>query len=175
MNPSISLFEQEDLESLVDLLHDMSVHYNADEASTREAVRANLVENILGPNSDVRLVAARAGPRVVGLAAISLLYPAPKERGQVFMKELYVVSDHRGKGVGQQLMRWVAGYAVRRNCARFDWTVDASNAKALSFYREIGATHVFDKLYFRFEGSALETFAGQEDGASGGDGCGQTP
>ena len=84
------------------------------------------------------------------------------------MKELYVVTDRRGKGVGQRLMRWVAGYAVRNNCARFDWTVESGNSKALSFYREIGATHVSDKLYFRFSGSALEAFGGQESGGSSG-------
>jgi GNAT superfamily N-acetyltransferase len=155
----IRFFSSKDTGSTVDLLHDMSVHYNGSNASSREAVRSNLVENILGPSSGVQLVVAVDGKRVVGLAAISLLYPAPKERAQLFMKELYVHSSERGAGIGEKLMHWLAGYAVANRCARFDWTVDESNAGALRFYAELGATHVKDKLYFRFSGASLEELA----------------
>jgi hypothetical protein len=89
----IRLFESHDVESVTDLLHDMSRHYNGENSSTRSAVRTNLIERILGPNSGVTLVVAVSGAQVVGMAAISILYPAPKERGQLFMKELYVHSD----------------------------------------------------------------------------------
>ena len=155
----IRFFSTEDTESTADLLHDMSVHYNGSDASSREAVRSNLVANILGPNSGVRLVVALDGSRVAGLAAISLLYPAPKERAQLFMKELYVHSSDRGCGVGERLMSWLARYAVDNQCVRFDWTVDESNTGALRFYNGLGATHVKDKLYFRFSGASLDALA----------------
>jgi ribosomal protein S18 acetylase RimI-like enzyme len=158
----IRLFSTEDTESIVDLLHDMSVHYNGSNASSREAVRSNLVKNILGPKSGVRLVVALDGLRVAGLAAISLLYPAPKERAQLFMKELYVHSSDRGRGVGERMMSWLARYAVDNQCVRFDWTVDESNTGALRFYNELGATHVKDKLYFRFAGAALDALAAED-------------
>jgi len=159
----IAFFRQEQLESVVDLLHDMSVHYNRDNASSRDVVKANLIGNILGPDSGVRLVIASEASRAVGLAAISLLYPAPKERGQLFMKELYVVSGKRGAGVGRALMRWTAKYAVAKNCSRFDWTVDDTNPEALSFYRELGATHVTGKAYFRFSDEELLRFANRRE------------
>lgn len=155
----IRFFSTEDTESTVDLLHDMSVHYNGSDASSREAVRSNLIENILGPSTGVRLVIALDGHRVAGLAAISLLYPAPKERAQLFMKELYVHSADRGAGIGRRLMSWLARYAIDKQCVRFDWTVDESNTESLRFYNELGATHVKDKLYFRFTGASLNAFA----------------
>jgi len=137
LHVEIAFFRQEQLESVVDLLHEMSLHYNRDNASSRDAVKANLIGNILGPDSGVRLVIASEASRAVGLAAISLLYPALKERGQLFMKELYVVSDKRGAGVGRALMHWTAKYAVSKNCCRLDWAVDDTNPQALSFYREL--------------------------------------
>jgi len=155
----IRFFAAEDTESTADLLHDMSVHYNGSNASPRDVVRANLMQRILGPSSGVRLVVATAGQRVVGLAAISLLYPAPKERAQLFMKELYVHSSERGAGIGEKLMTWLARYAVENQCARFDWTVDESNSVALRFYTYLGATHVKDKMYFRFSGASLDALA----------------
>ena len=155
----IRLFEGQDVESVTDLLHDMSRHYNADDVSTRSAVRANLVERILGPNSGVTLVIALAGARTVGLATISILYPAPKERGQLFMKELYVHSDCRGDRIGKQLMVWIAKYAVQHDCVRLDWTAEATNPGAVRFYSALGARRVEEKIYFRFDGDDLLSFS----------------
>ena len=155
----IRFFEPNDTESLADVLHDMSRHYNGENASSRDTVYRNLVGNILGRDSDVRIVVGVENGRVLGLAMISVLYPASKERAQLFMKELYVLSEWRSRGVGEQLMHWIAAYAVAHNCVRFDWTVDAQNVGAVAFYRRLGATHVTDKLYFRFAGTDLQRFS----------------
>lgn len=157
----IRIFQPEDTDSVADLLHEMSCHYNGNNASSRDVVRRNLINNILGTESDVRIVVALAGTRVVGIAMISILYPAQKERAQLFMKELYVVEDCRSQGLGAQLMMWIAQYGVARNCARFDWTVGAENIKAVGFYRSLGATHVTEKLYFRLAGEELQRFVSQ--------------
>jgi len=154
-------FEERDVESVADLLHDMSAHYNGDNVSSRAAVRANLVQRILGPTSGVTLIVALADARAIGLAAVSILYPAPKERGQLFMKELYVHTDFRSGGIGERLMAWIAGYAIRHDCVRFDWTAETGNPGALRFYSALGARRVEDKIYFRFEGEDLASFAGQ--------------
>jgi ribosomal protein S18 acetylase RimI-like enzyme len=158
-NMEIRLFEGQDVESVTDLLHDMSRHYNRENASTRSAVRAHLLERMLGPKSGVTLVVALSGARVVGLAAISILYPAPKERGQLFMKELYVHSDCRGEGIGEQLMVWIARYAIHHDCVRFDWTAESNNPGAVRFYSALGARRVEEKIYFRFEGEDLSSLA----------------
>ena len=157
----IEFFRSEHLETATDLLRDMSVHYNGLDASERPEVRRNLVENILGEHSGVQLVLALEGGRAIGLASISILYPAKKERGQLFMKELYVASDSRGSGVGRALMQFVARYALDKACIRFDWTVDATNADALEFYRQLGAHPSQEKVYFRLAGEELENFASQ--------------
>jgi len=164
----IRFFHPEDTESVADLLHEMSRHYNGANASSIEDVRDNLLENVLGPDSGVRLVVAVAENRVVGFATIALLYPASKERAQLFMKELYVLSSDRGAGVGERMMRWLAQYAVETHCVRFDWTVDEENTGALRFYGELGAKHVKDKLYFRFAGEELEKFANAQGAKSDG-------
>ena len=155
----IRFFQSEDTDSAAALLYEMSCHYHGNKASTREAVRRNLVENILGSDSDVRIVVAMVSARVIGLATLSILYPAPNERAQLFMKELYVAADWRSQGIGTQIMKWIAQYAVKTNCARFDWTVDAQNTKAIAFYKSLGALHVADKLYFRFSGDELQRLA----------------
>ena len=75
------------------------------------------------------------------------------------MKEIYIASDQRNRGIGRELMNFVARYAVTKNCSRFDWTVDETNPGAIAFYEEMGASLVTSKLYYRFSGEQLEKFA----------------
>jgi ribosomal protein S18 acetylase RimI-like enzyme len=158
----IAFYEPDQLETVVDLFHEMSVHYNGLNASARSVVKHNLVENILADHSSVRLVIAAERDRAVALAAIAVLYPAARERGQLFMKEIFVSSSHRGCGIGTSLMRFVAKHAIANNCIRLDWTVDRDNERALDFYRRVGARPAADKIYFRVSGEDLVRFAAAE-------------
>jgi hypothetical protein len=58
-------------------------------------------------------------------------------------------------------MAWIARYAVEHDCVRFDWTAETSNPGALRFYSSLGARRVEEKIYFRFEGEDLLSFAEQ--------------
>jgi len=158
---NIEFFTPSRLETTIDLLHEMSAYWNPDNPSDREAVKKNLLANILGKDSGVRLVLAIEDDVAVALASISLLYPAPKEQGQLFMKDLYVASAKRNCGIGREIMHFIAQYAVRKGCCRFDLTTEDNNPKAMAFYEELGATRVTSKVYYRFSGDGLARFAAQ--------------
>jgi GNAT superfamily N-acetyltransferase len=151
----VAFFEHLNTDALVDAFYELSKHYFGESASPREAVRAHVVSAILGPSSGVRVVTALDGGRVAGLATLSLLYPAPQERAQLFMKDLYVCEAWRGQGVGEKIMRFLAQYAVSMNCIRFDWTTERSNQGAMSFYERLGAARVEEKVYYRLEPEAI--------------------
>jgi GNAT superfamily N-acetyltransferase len=161
----IAFFKQEQTETVVDLLHEMSGHYNHGRPSDRSHIKQNLQDNILGPESGVRLLLAMDEGRAVALASVAVLYPALRERGQLFLKELFVVSSHRGRGIGTALIRHLAEYALANNCVRLDWTVDRDNGQALEFYSGLGAKPATDKVYFRVSGDDLSVLAGTQKGA----------
>ncbi len=52
------------------------------------------------------------------------MFPAPKLSGQMYMKDLFVSSSARGKGIGLQLMKHLATIALTHNCQRLDWTAE---------------------------------------------------
>ena len=151
-------------EALVDLMHEMCAFYSEDAPVAREDVRSNLMDNLLAPDSPLRLVVASDGQgELVGLAAIALFHslvdPAPRRRGQLLLKELYVRRARQDQGVGRALMAWVARHALERGCARIDWNVSASNRQALAFYRSLGALHVAGRFSFRLGGEFLARLA----------------
>jgi GNAT superfamily N-acetyltransferase len=151
-------------EALVDLMHEMCVSYSEEAPVSRDDVRSNLMDNLLAPDSAVRLVvAADERGEVIGLAAIvlfhSLAEPDPRRRGQLLLKEIYVRQARQGQGVGKALMAWVARHAIERGCARMDWHVSASNRQGLAFYRTLGAVHVPGRLSFRLAGEFMARLA----------------
>jgi len=147
-----------DKEALVSLFHAIEVHYSRERAPTREAVARHVEGAILGCRTCEIAIAERDG-RAVGLATFAVLYPAPDLGGHFHMKDLFAVAEARGQGVGQALMRFLARLAVERGCVRLDWTAETDNVAALSFYDRLGARRVAEKVYFRFDGEALQAFA----------------
>jgi GNAT superfamily N-acetyltransferase len=150
----IDLVSQPQYASLVELLCELHAYYNEGSSVPLEMVRSHLIENLLGPDSPLRLVVACDDlGEVLGFAAISLTYslvePSPEQRRQCQLKELFVRSSARNQGAGKAIMSWVAKYAADHGCCRIDWSVKATNAKGISFYKALGAQQVVDRLSFR--------------------------
>jgi len=83
-------------------------------------------------------------------------------RGQVgmFLEDLFVEPDMRGKGIGIALIRHLAKMAVERNYNMLQWSVLNWNEPSLKFYDRIGAVKVDDWQVRRLAGQALDSLAG---------------
>lgn len=160
----LRLYEPALFAALVDAMHALDHHYFGERAAARAEVERSVATGLLGSDSGVRLAVAVDGHRIAGLATFALLYPAPEQRAQLFMKDLYVCQAWRGRRVGEELMRFLARYAVSKACIRFDWTTEESNDGAIAFYERLGARRVKEKVYYRLTGDEI---AGLADGAGG--------
>ena len=153
-------------ESLVDLLCELHTYYNAHASVPRDLVRTHLVDTLLAADSPLQLVVASDNGTVLGFAAISLTWslvdPNPDKRRHCWLKELYVRTSVRSRGVGHALMAWVARHAVEHGCARIDWPVQAANTRGQSFYEGLGATQVVERLSYRLSEPALSRLAGTD-------------
>lgn len=164
MPPRVELVSPPQHASLVDLLCELHSYYNAGAEVAPDMVRSYLVEDLLSEHSGLGLaVAVDDTQQVLGLAAVSLTFslvePTRDRRRHCWLKELYVRESHRGKGVGEALMAWVARYAVENACCRVDWPVKASNSRGISFYERLGAKLVDDRLSYRLSDPDLSTLA----------------
>lgn len=154
--------------SLAELLCELYAHHHAgkDGRATvaRAKVLAHLNDNLLAPDSPVRLIVAEdALGRVLGFAAIMLLYslvdPHPATRRQCHMKELYVAASDRRRGIGRALLAWIARHAAGQGCHRIDWHVQAANDGGRRFYESLGAQAVADRMSYRLAGAAMDALA----------------
>jgi ribosomal protein S18 acetylase RimI-like enzyme len=76
----------------------------------------------------------------------------------IYLEDLYVRPEHRGRGVGRALLADLARTAHARGYARLDWSVLDWNESALAFYRAIGARPMTGWTGYRLDGDALDSF-----------------
>jgi len=148
----------EDQAALVDLLIEVDRHYWGPHVG--ENVKAqSTADALVNGRSGCRAVVADLDGSLVGLATISVLHPSLNEHGTLFMKDLFVSSRGRGKGIGALFMRHLAKLTIELGCRRFDWTAESDNPRAIEFYDQLGAERVEEKVYFRFRDADLSAFA----------------
>lgn len=146
--------EPEDYLALADLLVEMQAYYRAACPSRDDIVRA-LRERPAGS----RILIARSGSTVIGLATFSAIFPGPGLTSGHFLKDLYVTSAARGQGLGSRLMRRLAQITRSEGLKRIDWTVDADDRKLAAFYGALASRHLPGKAFYRLTGAALDALA----------------
>jgi len=76
----------------------------------------------------------------VGFALYFFTYSTFLARPTLYVEDLFVLPEQRGKGAGKALLAALARIAVRRGCGRMEWVVLGENAPAIRFYRRLGAS-----------------------------------
>jgi ribosomal protein S18 acetylase RimI-like enzyme len=104
-------------------------------------------------------IAQADGGQALGFALCYHHYSTFHTNWGLYLEDLYVRPEYRGKGVGFALLRQVARLAVERGCVRLEWQVLDWNTPAIDFYHRIGATAMDDWITMRLTGPALEGVA----------------
>lgn len=126
-----------------------------------EATEAMLAEALFGASPAAEAVIAEGPAGPVGFALFFHNFSTWKGRRGLYLEDLYVTPDARGTGVGAALLRHLAGLAIDRGCARFEWSVLDWNEGAIRFYRTLGAVGLEDWTVQRVDGDALRQLAGR--------------
>jgi GNAT superfamily N-acetyltransferase len=108
------------------------------------ATEDDLRQSLFGPRPAGEVVIAYAGQAPIGFALFFHNFSTFIGRHGLYLEDLFVVPEWRGKGVGKQLLAHVAAIADSRNCGRMEWAVLDWNESAIAFYRRMGA-HVLDE------------------------------
>ena len=80
-------------------------------------------------------------------------------RAGLYLEDLYVLPEHRGKGYGKALFRRLATVAVERGCGRMEWWCLDWNTPSIGFYKALGAQAMEEWTVYRLTGKALDDLA----------------
>ena len=101
----------------------------------------------------------RRGRRPVGFALYFFTYSTFLGRPSLYLEDLFVLPEERGRGAGQALLQALARIAVGRGCGRMEWTVLDWNRPAIRFYKRLGAGLRKEWILTRLTGTALQRLA----------------
>ncbi|WP_445190816.1 GNAT family N-acetyltransferase [Sphingomonas sp. Tas61C01] len=124
-----------------------------------EATEETLTAALFGAEPAAEAVIAEDG-EPLGFAIFFHNFSTWTGRRGLYLEDLYVTPAARGCGVGTALLRHLAGIAVARGCARFEWSVLDWNEPAIRFYRAMGAVGQDEWTVQRVSGEALVKLAG---------------
>ncbi|HLE57566.1 MAG TPA: GNAT family N-acetyltransferase [Rhodothermia bacterium] len=124
--------------------------------ATEDGVRRTLFCDV--PAAEV--IFAYAGDDPVGFALFYHTYSTFLAQRGLFLEDLFVVPEARGRRVGYTLLCALAEIAVSRNCGRMEWAVLKWNQLAIDFYTRLGATPLDGWDVYRLAGEPLRQLAG---------------
>ena len=98
----------------------------------------------------------------VGFALFFHNYSTFLGKPGIYLEDLFVDEEHRGKGYGKALLAHLAKLAKERDCGRLEWAVLDWNEGAIRFYRRLGAQAKHEWTVFRLTGEELARFGAAE-------------
>jgi GNAT superfamily N-acetyltransferase len=155
---TIRFAQEKDVGLIFDMIKELAEYekllniLEATEETLRESLfKSGVVETLIGEYKQ----------KPVGYAIFFHNFSSFAGRLGIFIEDLYVKPDMRGKGFGEALISFIAKLAVERKCARLEWMCLDWNKPSIAFYKRMGAASMDEWTMFRLTGKTLAKAARQ--------------
>lgn len=159
MTISIRAATRDDLDLIFRFICDL-----AEYERLRDEVHADvetLGVHLFGPHPMAEVLIGEIEGEPRGFALFFHNFSTFEGKPGLYLEDLFVMPEARGSGLGKALLAHLAGIALDRGCARFEWSVLDWNEPAIAFYRAIGAKPMDEWTVQRLDGEALRQLAGR--------------
>ena len=124
-----------------------------------EATEKRIRKTIFGAEPAAQVLFAYENDTAVGFAVFFYTYSTFVGLPGLYLEDLYVKPEARGKGVGRALLGYLARLAKAKGCRRIEWAVLHWNEPAINFYLKLGAVPMDEWAVYRLFGEPLERLA----------------
>lgn len=125
--------------------------------ATEELLR----ENLFGKRRTAEVAIGYLDAKPVGFVLFFYNYSTFLGKPGLYIEDLFVDEEYRGRGYGRALLLHVARLAKERDCGRLEWSVLDWNQPAIDFYKKLGALPMSDWTVFRITGKSLDELVGR--------------
>lgn len=123
------------------------------------ATEEHIREHVFGPNPVAEVLIAYWDGQPVGFALFLRNFSTFLGQVGLYLEDLFVEPEQRGKGIGKALLKRLAEIAVERGYGRLEWAVLDWNTPSIEFYKSLGAVPLDDWNAYRLTGDALMRLA----------------
>jgi GNAT superfamily N-acetyltransferase len=149
----------EDVPTILQLIRDLATYERAPNDVT--ATEEQLVEVLFGEKPAAEVLLAFEDEAPVGFAVFFHNFSTWLGRPGLYLEDLFVKPEVRGKGYGRALLVHLARIARERGCGRMEWAVLDWNDPAIQFYRKLGAKPMDEWTVFRLTSDGIAKLAEQ--------------
>jgi GNAT superfamily N-acetyltransferase len=122
---------------------------------------SRLEKSLFGPRPYAETLLAEEDGQAAGFALFFHNFSTFLARPGIYLEDLFVVPEQRGRGIGRALLERLAQVAVERDCGRLEWAVLDWNRDAIGFYERLGAKPNSEWTVYRLAGDSLHALAGE--------------
>jgi GNAT superfamily N-acetyltransferase len=142
---------------ILEFVRALAAYERAPDAVT--ATEQGLLRDGFGPHPFYYCLIAEHEGRPAGFALYFFNYSTWMGRPGIYLEDIFVYPELRGRGIGKALLKRVAAIAVEKGCQRLQWEVLDWNTPAIDFYRAMGAEFLDEWRNVRVSGEALTSLA----------------
>ncbi|MCZ6819922.1 MAG: GNAT family N-acetyltransferase [Calditrichaeota bacterium] len=150
--------QEEDVPLLLDFIKQLADYEKLSHVVVADA--ESLRRTLFGQIAFAEVILADYQNQSVGFALFFHNYSTFLGKPGIYLEDLFVVPAMRGKGIGRELLKYLARLTKERNCGRLEWSVLDWNKPAIEFYKNMGAVPMEQWTVFRLTGKALERLSG---------------
>jgi len=147
----------DDAATIAGLIRELAVYEKLE--GQAKATPDDLRRHLFGDRPAAEVILAEVDGHAVGFALFFPTFSTFRGRPGLYLEDLYVRPEHRGRGIGKALLARLAGLAVDRGCGRLEWSVLDWNEPSIGFYRSLGAAPMDEWTVYRLADSALMVLA----------------
>jgi GNAT superfamily N-acetyltransferase len=155
---------EQDLPAVLDLVRQLARYEKLEHAMV--ASQDDFRQALFGAERAAHALMAFADDAPVGFALYFHNFSTFVGKRGIYLEDIFVEPDYRGRGIGSALLRRLASIAKEQNCGRLEWSVLNWNQPSIDFYRRLGAVALDAWQIFRLHGEALERLAAAATGAA---------
>ena len=153
---AIRYAQRSDTPEIVKLIHDLALYEKEPQSCL---ANDELISSSIFDRGEAHVLMAEYDGKSAGFALYFYNYSTWKARKGLYLEDLFVYPELRGKGIGTALIHELAKIAVKEGCGRFEWVCLDWNEPSIKFYKSIGAKAMDEWTIYRLEGDALKKLA----------------
>ena len=156
--PSFRHAQRNDVPLILKFIKDLAAYEGLlDEVVADEATLEEWIFN----REKAEVIFAMEGDTEVGFALFFHNFSTFLGRAGIYLEDLYVMPEYRGKGYGKALLSKLAQIALERGCGRLEWWCLDSNTPSIDFYLSLNAEPMDEWTVYRIAGGTLKELAGK--------------
>ena len=151
---------ERDIPVILELIRDLASY--EDQLDHFEATEDRIRQGLFGSQAKAHVLLAQENDTPAGFAVYFHTFSTFAGLPGLYLEDLFVKPEKRGRGVGQALLRALAIRAKQESCWRIEWAVLHWNQNAIRFYQRLGAVRMDEWSVYRLYGEPLDLLAASE-------------